>query len=73
MMEKIATFMMTIGLIVWEGIDLAQGTHPTLSGILIGIFSLMGLFEIAAIAEEFRKQPPRNAGGSPNVPEVCVG
>ena len=68
MMEKLASFILTLGLIAWEVLDIVHGNHPTLSWILIGIFTLMGLFELGAIAGE-GKRTVRTAGDAPDLPE----
>ncbi len=66
MSERIASFLMTIGLIVWRVFDITRGNHTALNWILIGIFAIMGLFELGAIVEESEKRHPQTAAGTPD-------
>ncbi len=66
MTEKVVSFLMTLGLIGWRIYDITRGNHSALNWILIGIFAIMGLFELGAIVEESEKRHPQTAAGTPD-------
>lgn len=55
MSGKIASFMFTLALIAWQVFDIIKGKAGVLTWILLGIFSLGGLFELAEICESKNK------------------
>ena len=69
MSEKIASFLMTLALIAWRVYDITRGSHTALNWILIGIFSVMGLFELGAIVEESGKRQAQTDAGAVDVTE----
>ncbi len=46
MIEKIASFAVTLGFVAWDIYEAVQGIHPGLSWALAGIFAVIGVFEI---------------------------
>ncbi len=56
MTEKIISFLATLALIGWNVLDITRGNHPVVSWILIGVFSIGGLFELGAILEEKKRR-----------------
>ncbi len=55
MTEKVLSFLLTLSLIAWNIFDITRGNHPVISWILLGVFSIGGLFELCAIFEEKNK------------------
>ena len=66
MLEKILSFLFTLGLIGWNVFDITNGRGTTFTWIMLSFFSLVGLFELGAIFEARKK---RNAGK--HCPVLC--
>ena len=50
MYGKVASFMMSLVLIGWQVLDIVKGKAGALTWVLLGVFSLMGLFELIDLA-----------------------
>ena len=55
MSGKVASFLFTLALIAWQVFDIVKGKSGVLTWVLLGIFSLGGLFELAEIFESKNK------------------
>lgn len=55
MLEKVLSFLFTLGLIGWNVFDITNGRGTTLTWIMLSFFSLVGLFELGAIFESKNK------------------
>ena len=55
MSGKIASFLMSLVLIGWKVIDIFTGKANVLTWMLLGVFTVMGLFELADIVESDHK------------------
>lgn len=62
MKEKIASFLFTLAIIAWQVIEMIQGRATTFTWIVLGFFSLVGIFELNAIFSGRKKpaDPPAN-------------
>ena len=49
MMEKIAQFALTLGLIAWNVVDIVSGNATIFTWGLLGVFSILGIGEAASI------------------------
>ena len=50
MSGKVASFLFTLALIAWQVFDIVKGKSGVLTWVLLGVFSLMGLFELIDLA-----------------------
>ena len=64
MLDKILSFLFTLGLIGWNIFDIANGRQSVFTWIMLGFFSLVGLFELGAIFEEKKKIAQKDAAQS---------
>ena len=64
MMEKVLSFLFTLGLIGWNVFDIANGRQSALTWIMLVFFSLVGIFELGAICEAKKKGAQKDAAGS---------
>ncbi len=55
MTERILSFLFTLGLIVWNVIDVIHGRAGVMTWIFLPLLSIIGLFEIGAICEAKKK------------------
>ena len=55
MKEKIASFLFTLAIIAWQVIEMIQGRATTFTWIVLGFFSLVGIFELNAIFSARKK------------------
>ena len=55
MSGKIASFIMSLVLIGWKVIDIFTGRANVLTWVLLGVFTVMGLFELIDICETGHK------------------
>ena len=56
MTEKIVSFLFTLGIVGWEVFDIVKGKASTLTWIVLGFFSLVGIFELGAIFSAKKKK-----------------
>ncbi len=64
MLEKILSFLFTLGLIGWNVFDITNGRGTTFTWIMLSFFSLVGLFELGAIFEARKKGKQENIAQS---------
>ena len=57
MTERVLSFLFTLGLIVWNVIDVIHGRAGVMTWIFRPLLSIIGLFEIGAICEARKKGP----------------
>ena len=55
MLEKVLSFLFTLGLIGWNIFDIANGRGNTFTWIMLSFFSLVGLCELGMIFEAKKK------------------
>ena len=55
MIEKVLSFLFTLGLIGWNIFDITNGRGTAFTWIMLSFFSLVGLFELGAIFEAKKK------------------
>ena len=65
MIEKILSFLFTLGLIGWNIFDITNGRGTTFTWIMLSFFSLVGLFELGAIFEARKKGTQKEAAQTP--------
>ena len=65
MLDKILSFLFTLGLIGWNIFDIANGRQSVFTWIMLGFFSLVGLFELGAIFEARKKGVQKDAAQTP--------
>ena len=65
MLEKVLSFLFTLGLIGWNIFDIANGRGTTFTWIMLSFFSLAGLLELGAIFEAKKKGTQEKITRSP--------
>ena len=61
MFEKIASFLITLGLIAWNVFDMINGRASTFTYIATGVLSLFGIFELGGIISAKRHPEAANS------------
>ena len=65
MLEKVLSFLFTLGLIGWNVFDITNSRGTTLTWIMLSFFSLVGLFELGAFFEAKKKGIQKDTTQSP--------
>ena len=55
MLERVISFLFTLGLIGWNIFDITNSKGTTFTWIMLVFFSVVGLFELGAIFEAKKK------------------
>ena len=64
MLDRVISFLFTLGLIGWNIIDITKGKGTTFTWIMLIFFSVVGLFELSAIFEAKEKAGKENEAQS---------